>query len=97
MFIAFVTLVLLLMNGSLTKQSYYGDCRLKDIENIIGGDTYTIDSIVVRSIVTECTKTGGNGDDAKDEIWVAGRMTNIASQESKGFVYIFSPNDCAST
>ena len=96
MFIAFVTTVMLLINGSLAKQSYYGDCRLQDIENIIGGDTYTVDSIVVRSIVTECTPPGGTRHNADDEIWVAGRMTHIGSQESKGFVYIFRPNDCSS-
>ena len=92
--------MLLLINGSLEKQNYWGDCRLQDIENIIGGDTYTVDSIVVRSIVTfEGKPIGGTDQDKKnpvDEIWVGGRLTHIESQESKGFVYIFRPNDCSS-
>jgi len=73
-------MVLLPMRGINAKQNFYGSCRLKDIENIIGGDTYMVDRIVARSIVTECTPPGGTIKDRKnadDEILVAGRMTNI--------------------
>lgn len=64
-----------------------GQCRLQDISNIIGGDKFNVDSIVVRSLVNDCKQ---------DEVWVAGKKTDIVTKESKGFVYIFRPNECLS-
>ena len=75
----------LLLYGVDARFKNEGDCRLQDIQNIIGGDTYTVDSIVVKSIVNECKQ---------DEVWVAGKKTDTKTKDSMGFVYIFRPNEC---
>jgi hypothetical protein len=54
-----------------------GECRLTDINNIIGGPSYNVDTIVVQSITLE----------GQNVLFVAGQYTLIETTEKSGYFY----------
>lgn len=60
------------------------ECRLSDINNIIGGSSYSVDQIVASHVTVEI----------QNILVISGQLIKIDAQEKMGFVYFYDYSFC---
>ena len=76
-------MILVLLLGILALK-VAAECRLSDINNIIGGSSYSVDQIVASHVTVEI----------QNILVITGQLMKIDTEEKMGFVYFYDYSFC---